>query len=1215
MAEKKIITFGGRDVPFKGIDRTASSNDSNPGSARVLRDMEIDPVGKLVLRDEYDTLYDDRPSQYEHTTDDTNDEQEVKDITNTHESWRSHRRKMVAVTNNGTDEYVFTGYCEQSASSGDTELFIHRGKRGTTDITFPADGGADEPLRICGVDDLNGNGYHTNDWIEFSFVSSMSSGSNATHVLYIAVTLCDSQEPETQVRFYKVTDLYNADFGNATVSVIQTGGNDYITTEASSSLITRDIDIEIGTDNGDGDGYNGDRLFFFWGYDPVGGSANRFDYTSTADLTDIDSFTGSDDLYAGSIVIDTSVTASNSLYLTYTDDTTLYYQLFVDSGVGNKLQASGNPVEVATGIYNGASLDFYYGACFAIDGDGAKHWLYRTAEYTLTHNYQPSGGAVQAGAEVTDTLSSVTEVLNTGWDLVVKDGLVTVFYAYGTADDKIYKRVRIVDSGDEDYNSGSFYAAETVRADPNDYAYRRYFGCYRKYEINVSKRLSYIIGSNLTTNVTLRYLHSDKGFFDADFDDDITSEGDRQVTIEAHREALIDDADGTMTQVLVLQCDDNKLYKRGDYQWVLLEGQRNVDNTGWNWTTDYGGRANIWDLNGTMRFNAGNGASNQNVWYGGIFDRYFFVNTTTHRYNDHYSQLARLDPMPISYVDSIIEIEHDDAPDGYCEFVDIAGQHGFTRITHKYKLREDGNPETYAEFYFAFSLEYDGYQESQLRVQDSDTTYEVGFLPFEGGWRRVALLKVKFEIPVWNKVSSPLNTRITAINIYMGEPTSDDDTKLTVQYDWVKRVQVSATKKTGEDPFGTGVADDIKGEKEWTVNAGDSTLYYIETYIDYNHWMGRQINGAVDRLGNSNVLYESTGSGSEVYTKNTFIPEGFEHAAVVNNEVWVANIRLAGATRTNRLMRSARRLASQVTPDQLSDDLSTIADMPYDIKALASISNRILVVVGSHGVDIFDVSAGALVKKDEVAGVGTDATYSVTEMTEGGVGNIVKGVIYKDTEGNIRLCDGYGAQIISDPIFDDHDASNRGVEYLGNNYTAQFIYLQHYRKLILAYGTQIFVLDLKRGLRDFYDWRFSKSVDALCVGVDGELFFTDGVEIYVYPQAGSSDTPDPRWRSQDITFPDDVRLVALKAWMDYLCNWGSDPALKPYVYKDTTEVAATNSLAKHTTQQRDMTGFAFGTAALREMAFGFKTTTPANITSLEVDRIAVQTIAKKRRPQ
>ncbi len=1199
MDNKKTITFGGQEVPFKGIDRTASSNDSNPGSARVLRDMEINPIGKLVRRNEHDALYDDRPSQYEHTTDDAAAEgdQLVVTITDNHTIYRSHRRKLVAVGHSGTTEYRFTIYVEISESNGHV-LKLERGVRSGVDIDWEPviAAGAAETLDVFALAT-----YDASDWIE----SSMRMNADED-TLYVAVSYHDASAPEAKVDVYEITNLYVANFTNATISAATNFASD----THDPVYITRDLDIE----------YDDvvDIYIVAYGFDDGGDVRIKMKSSATGSATAINTVAGKD-IYSISLVVKRTISSGSQYYLAYTQDEgdphKLYYRyVYCDGDTVVTPTPSGSPTLVASNIYESALDNYLDGACFAIDDDDSLHFLYKTAAGTLAHSYKIGSGSFVTTTASTD-LRTTAGITHCCWDIVVKDGLVTIFHTSDADTDTIYKRVRIVNSDDEDYGSGTFRLKEIVRADPADLTFIRDFGTYRTYEINTSKCLSFVAGTSLTEDNTIRYLHEDKGLFDADFDGNVTDTADRQVAIEALAEPMVSGASGTISQILIIQCDDDKLYKRGHYQWDLLEGQRNVDNTGWNWVTDYGSRCNIWDKDGTVRFNAGNGTANQNAWYSGIFDRYFFINLTTHRYNDHYSELARLDPPPIAYVTAITETIHADAPVGYGEFLEIDGDNTPSRIFHKYKILGPGDPAPYAEFYLAFSYEYDGYQESQLRVQNADTTYKVGAVPPFNDDDFIALLKISLELPIWNKALSPLNVRITAIHIYMGEPTSDDDTKLTVQYDWVKRVQISATKETGEDPFGDTVADDIEGKKIWTVNGGDATLYDLDTYIDYNHWMTRTLNGAKTRLDNSNAIYKSTGSGTEVYTKECFVPEGYEHAVVVNNEVWVANIRLAGVTRTNRLMRSARRLGSQVTPDHLTDDLGTIIDLPYDIKALGSIGDRILVVVGSHGTDIFDVGGGVLIKMDEVVNIGTNATYSVTQMMEGGIGNIIKGLIFKDTEGNVRLCDGYGAEIISDGIFDDHNTSNRGIDYLNDNATAQFAYLPHYRKLILAYGTQVFVLDLKRGLRDFYDWRFGKSVDALCVGVDGELFFTEGIEVHVYPQAGTEDTPDPQWRSQDITFPDDIRLIAKKVWMDYLCNWSSDPTLKPYVYKDTTEVASTNKMAKHTTQQRDMTGFAFGTAALREMAFGFKTTTPANLTSLEVDKIAVETLAKKRRPQ
>jgi hypothetical protein len=1194
MADKhKKITVGNAENPWQGIDRSTASK-----GVEIFKDMEIvpsqNPPNKAIRRPEYDALYDDRPAQFEHTTDDividqAPGAQEVIDITEGHTIYRSHRRKLVAVGHSGSTEYRFTIYVEISASEGHV-LRMERGVRDGVDIDW-------EPASVETLDIFALAAYDASDWIE---ASMRMNGDEDT--IYIAVSYHDDSEPETLVDVYEITTLYEGDFKNGTtVSAARNLADD--------TSITRDLDIE----------YDDilDLYIVAYGWDDGGDIKVRLK-GSVGGSTTIFTVTGKD-IYSISLVIKRTITSGAQYYLTYTQDEgdphKLYRKYVYFDADSSAPTPSGGATLIASDVYDNAGDSYLNGACSAMDDNDTVHWLYKNAAGTLIHAYLTvaAGATVQTTTATTDLLTTAT-LTDSCWDFVVKDDLITVFYLSDTTTDAIYKVVRIIDSGDEDYNSGAFYSAEMVRADPDDYTYIRGFGTYRNYEINTSKCLSFAVGSAANANNSIRYLHEDKGLFDANFDGDVTDAADKQVQIEVLKEPLVADADGAMSQILFLQCDDDYIYKRGNYQWDLLEGIRGVDNTSDAWSTVFTPRAHIWDMNGVVRFGAGNGATNQNAWYGWI-DRYFFEDATSDdrglalRYQDHYSNKTRPD-LPAAAIVTTYEGVNQNHADWelatlqYSPFLTGAPLFQQSRVECPY---DPDKP--YLTFFSAISFEYDGYQESQLRKHGA--SHISGRLPYgEALGLLYALQKYIITLNTWNLNTSPLNARITALNIYWGQKMSERDTADTVVYKKVKRIVISDEEDSN---WGTTVADDKKGWKKWTDN-GDGT-HTLTTYVDYDHWMsGEDVGGtAADNLGNNLVIYDSTAASGEIYTANTFIPEGYKYAVEVNKEVWMANMRIAGQTRTNRLMKSARRLGSIVTPDHCAG-VDFVVDLPYDIQGLSFIGDKILVVAGTHGFQSFDVSSGYARKLESVTNVGTDAYATVYPIVEGGLGNIIRGVLFKDPEGHIRIFDGYGAAIISDPINRDFDNSNRGIDYL-NTTSAQFIYLPLYRRLMLCYDTQIFVFDYDGS--NWYDWRFTKGVDAAAVGVDGEMFFTDGEEVWVFPQTGTIDNPAPEYRGNDLPVPVGTRVLLKKIWMDYILTTDDSSILQPAAYKDraASPTNTTGTLAASASQVRNETGFPFGSNIQREVALEFHTTDTDNLTALEVDQMVAEIQPEKRRPR
>ncbi len=1178
---------------FKGINRDVSSNDASPEVARILRDMRITPEGKLVRRPEYDTLYDYRPQQFEHTTDDDANQRRVAQMAAGGETYLSHRRKCIALGASGATEYVFTGYVQiDNAPASPTyqtqRLYIERGTRSGLDITWME---STERLFVFG---LSADAQYLSDIVDFSMVMD-----STKTILYIVISYYDASAATRGIVIYSVTNLYTGNFATATLTADV--NNPFSTTAAP----VQDIDVDFKNLNL-WIVYVGSNILQIIRYRP-GVSISYYSYNPGVAPYAVSIVNNSNS--ATDLIITYSYTSGADVIATYAT-----------------LNATSATFTDGLQIGNISTLPASYqaGPCCAIDTDGTPHWLYLNTSNTLTHSYL-TGGAISSQVMTAALSSGLTGQRYTGWDFVVKNGCVTIFYCPSSPSHSIYKAVRIVTIVDTEagvYNQSDY--TQTYKHDLVEKlasGYQRYFNCYRKYETNTSNRLTYSTGlyfHHATDQHVVKYLHSDKGLYNLS---DVHTTDTKQQTMKAIWKGTIPTTSGTTEKQFMLQCDDNRLYRRINYMWMLLEGQRTIDNSRWNWNTVYTPRSHPFNYGGVVRFPAGTGATNQTGWYSYI-DRYYFNNDEANRWTDHFSQLARPAPPTAEHFVGIwhkTEQDHAD-PVNDTRWIPFA-VHGpgiedsTSRVISKFRTYAAGGANEgyvpYIEVFGAISFEYDNTVESQLLLQASNSPVEIG-IPEPNSdtfhcWKWIAFGKdvpggSDLALVKWDSLTAGhLNQRITAINLYLGEMQSEGDTKETVQYYKVKRIQVSAIPRTGESVFDT---DTYEGTAVWTdtgsgiYSPADRTL----GYVDFSMWDNRAAQGtAAENLGNPLTLYKSTGSGTELYTKQTFIPEGYAYAVTLQNEVWVGGVRLAGVSRANRLMRSARRLGTQVTPDQLAGpDSGAIADLPYDIQGLAHIDDSNLVVIGSSGIHHYDITGGVPIPRKELPEIGTNAADSVLSFIEGGVGQGVRGALFKDIRGNIRIYDGYGAQIISHPIRDDYDASNLGVISL-NSTSMISIYVPLHQCLFLIYGTQLFVYDFISSAQ-WLDWRFAHSITAVCAGVDGELYFSDGKQVFIWPQAGTVDSPNPIWRGSDIILDPRNRGIAKAVFADYLCP---GTTLKSQIYRDGSSANdATNAMAASASKTKGASGFTPANGQFeREIALGFGVTSAANCTDLQVDRV------------
>jgi hypothetical protein len=1224
MNDERIITRARRDFP--GINRAVSAND-NPDGAAISRDGRRLPAGKFVRRDEYDSLYKYRAKQYEHTTDFEVDglvtygDQQVAAITNTHQLYSSHGRKTVVLGISGTTEYTFTAYVEKQITAHTHTLYLHRASRTTTglDVTWPAPTGgpgADAQRIIVTSITPNAGADLNASWIEFSMVMN-----TAKTIIYFLVSYHNETTNETIVQSWKIgSNLYHANFSTGAVI---TGMNPSIEDDLN---ITRDLDIELVSVGGV------DQVIGFWGILDVVSGFTVFHYSIDAGGwfgTAITQYpvVPTTDIYALSFIRNESLSIP-SFFLFFTET----------SGAERRLWSQAFYYSVGSlppfAPYVGAAWLNYYDdsvtrtpadkfnsrGIISIDVDGKMYILYRLYTTVSTDKLRltvaNSDGTFSTFYNITTTPINTTDI-NNCYDIVAKDGEITIFYTLQASPSVLRKATLIVTSGDAE--AGNYLRANFTGTHQYDLvvdmgakSYFKYFAAYRKYESNSSKRLSYCIATTDTTGQVFCHLHCDIGLYNA------SGSSVQQVTPVWPEEPLMPRTNFSAQQILIIQASDNRLYKRLNYQYVLLEGQRKIDNSGWQWTTVFDDHMRTLQYGGILRILAGCESTARNGVYQYI-DRYFFNNDAANRYQDYHSDYQRPAPPPTGTFTVTSITLADVLGLGYTqqELYDLGWRPfasvGDTEIFNPYLLIPNSeSPRAYAEFFTAMSFEYDDIEESQLLYQTPDTPYILGAVQAVNA-QIYQYLQFHPSIKSWQICATGMiSPRLTALNCYMGIKNTIADTKYTVQYYKVKRLLVSRTKPTGENAFGN---DALKGTAIWSISAaGVATPHDIpDAWIDFNMWQaGLAAAGTAEaNLGTALTQYKSTGSGTELYTKDTMIPEAYKFGIVLQNEIYALGVRLAGVTRPNRLMKSARRLGSIVTPDAFTDDMGTNYDFSYDGQGIAHIDDSTLVIKGTHGTDIFDISGGILRKRDEITDIGTTKPDSVYSIAEGAAGDLIKGVLSQDPLGHIRLFDGYAEQPISDPIRDDFDTLNYGVKTLKAN-IKQIIYVPLYRCLLVSYGTQIFVFDLEGG-KNWQDWRFVAALNASCVGVDGEVFFTDNTQVYVWPDAGAIDSPDPQWRELDVANNPDERLIPKDVWMDFIAT---GTTLQPKVWKDRGSATnSTNTLAVSATQVRRRTGYLrSGSSAMRETAIGFGVTTAANLTALEVDSIVQQFLVMKRRP-
>jgi len=359
---------------FRGIDRSVSANDANPESAQILRDLVITPEGKLKRRDEFAALYEDRPSQFEHTTND--DSRTVNSPSTGHTVSRTHAAKSICVGKSGTSpvEYVFTGWAEIETTADTVTLWLVRGVRSGLDIAWNDHATGVPPPEKLQIVQVATDAGHTDGWIEFSMV--MDAAKTAIYVA--AIHRATGGNPI--VSLYTITNIYVADFATATVTAT-------IASIATSVDIGRHVDIEIGND---------DNLMICWWrfYDNVNPALAQYkiDYcyglagTMGAPATYDNGKGLGYDMMGFSLVRDPSITATNDFYLSFLENQAgglykVYYQKFVAGAV------SGSASQVTATAYS-EGTQYQIAVVSSIDIDGTKHWLWRNTATGLTHTWE-----------------------------------------------------------------------------------------------------------------------------------------------------------------------------------------------------------------------------------------------------------------------------------------------------------------------------------------------------------------------------------------------------------------------------------------------------------------------------------------------------------------------------------------------------------------------------------------------------------------------------------------------------------------------------------------------------------------------------------------------------------------------------------------------------------------------------------------------------------
>jgi hypothetical protein len=646
------------DIPvISGIKRQVESNDKPPYVSSYIRDMWQQRKGVWERRAGYAKAYPDRGQHYDFVTPENQRNITYTDKVGENESGDfrlSHKRKVLAVGESGGSQYVFAVMVRDFFTGAQYQnVRIYRGLLGSDGVTvaWATDGvntayASSDDLLIGGSYDI-ADCYH-----ECSMVLS-----NDKLTLYLAVSVHIAGLTD-YIRLYALTDLYTAEWSPTWTEVEYLGGALFTIADGGGEC-THDVDIDIdstgvvhvvsGFEDSGGDA----TWYWYFKYDPSDGEVTRTLEEATTTVT-------------GFVLKNVPV-----FNLGDTEQMCMFYI--------KNVEFLGHPTSVWTVMVNNYAIDshakiddaisygigylvhsfneysFTCGVSLAIDNDGTIITCYRASQGTNALYVK-----IGAGEEIEVCSNVRGSSLNTDWDLVVKDGVIAVYYErlirsteriLDYAQYRLVRKVLVYDTLDADYTDGAFGAEEFIEEGQSQH---KYVCCYNTYEADPVKRCltirTYDDNAEINSHY-LDYIRMDRGLLTLG---GVQSVEILQKSVHDYNAAGVD----SLEELTVIQCESPeglgndlealtryRFYYRGVYQWMLLEGQMDECRRSIIQETTITDRARFWDNNGVLRAGCGIEDGNTPIWYG-LIDRHIYRNEERYQLRGRRFRLSEL-PAPI----------------------------------------------------------------------------------------------------------------------------------------------------------------------------------------------------------------------------------------------------------------------------------------------------------------------------------------------------------------------------------------------------------------------------------------------------------------------------------------------------------------------------------------------------------------------------------------
>jgi hypothetical protein len=483
-------------------------------------------------------------------------------------------------------------------------------------------------------------------------------------------------------------------------------------------------------------------------------------------------------------------------------------------------------------------------------------------------------------------------------------------------------------------------------------------------------------------------------------------------------------------------------------------------------------------------------------------------------------------------------------------------------------------------FFVGMSYMYDNYQESQIHVLENsefghynETVHkggiiisqaatvgmvsvgDAGLLREIGGYITVALRqgKMSLESVDANGYPDKTNNRITGVRLWLAKINNKKDKPEDLFFYPVKRISASRDELFDNEKY-------LQGEHVWALGtdapAGFSSNYYhYIAVIDASDWEAGLASGDAATVMGHSLYLEDT---EKKLNASPFL-ESYRYAEVVGGTHYYAGVRIGvfkpqenafamtWATRFSDTGGGTQG-ATAVTPDVINPELSYVCKAP--IQNIRALDSRTLAIVTDNGVINFDTTYSKV--EDAKDGGCTSPDSVFTE--EKGV------ILYRN--GELSRYDGVNQYPISTRIQKSDDTGTyKGLEDAHDHTTVQAFFSKKLAKLFVfvelaANVWTTFVYDYSA--REWIRYNFYHQFVCGCVGVDGELDFSDGTYIYRHP-LGLDDAGQViayKIKSSDANWDSRAEMILDQIYM-YVKSTTSSVKVSIYRDRGTTPVVVT----------------------------------------------------------